>query len=206
MIRPQGWRSSTDLSRCQAHLHACQELRIYELAEKRLGLGFLQISQLRGHPALGSETQRRLRRQAPFRGRAHVLCVHRMYGRRAPVRLSARVPWNEYRSALSKCIIQCQSSVAFQDIEGFVHPKMSVDRNACAEGDLLVPKARPSLRSLGHYSVKLVRRVVCLMLRHSLGPAPHNSLARSDILRLCRPMNMNSSKYWSVISACWIAC
>lgn len=54
-----------------------------------------------------------------------------------------KVPGDEYRSALFKsvrCIVQCQNSAAFQDVEGFVHPEMSVDLNACAEGDLLGPQ------------------------------------------------------------------
>ena len=52
------------------------------------------------------------------------------------------VPGDEYRSALLKrvrCIVQCQSSAAFQNVEGFVHPEMPVDRNACAQDDLLGP-------------------------------------------------------------------
>src|SRR6476620_10063729 len=37
---------------------------------------------------------------------------------------------NEYRSALLKlvsCIVQCENSAAFQNVEDFVHPQMSVD-------------------------------------------------------------------------------
>ena len=54
-----------------------------------------------------------------------------------------RVPGYEYRSALLKNvwhIVQCQNSAAFQDEEGFVHPEMSVDRNARAEHYLLGPQ------------------------------------------------------------------
>ena len=47
---------------------------------------------------------------------------------------------NEYRSALPKmvlCIVQCENSAAFQNVEGFVHPKVSVYRNARTDRHLL---------------------------------------------------------------------
>ena len=50
------------------------------------------------------------------------------------------VPGNEYRSALPKrvlCIVQCENSAAFQNVEGFVHPKVSVYRNAHTDRHLL---------------------------------------------------------------------
>jgi hypothetical protein len=47
---------------------------------------------------------------------------------------------NEYRSALPKgvlCIVQCENSAAFQNVESFVHPKVSVYRNARTDRHLL---------------------------------------------------------------------
>ena len=47
---------------------------------------------------------------------------------------------NEYRSALAKrvlCIVQGKNSAAFQDVEGFVHLKVPVHRNARADRHLL---------------------------------------------------------------------
>ena len=47
---------------------------------------------------------------------------------------------NEYRSALPKrvlCIVQCENSAAFQNVEGFVHTKVSVYRNARTDRHLL---------------------------------------------------------------------
>jgi hypothetical protein len=50
------------------------------------------------------------------------------------------IPGNEYRSALPKrvlCIVQSENSAAFQNIEGFVHPKVPVYRNARTDRHLL---------------------------------------------------------------------
>ena len=50
---------------------------------------------------------------------------------------------NEYRSALPKrvlCIVQCENSAAFQNVEGFVHLQVSVDRNTCTGRHLLRPQ------------------------------------------------------------------
>ena len=47
---------------------------------------------------------------------------------------------NEYRSALPKrvlYVVQCENSAAFQNVEGFVHPKVSVYRNARTDRHLL---------------------------------------------------------------------
>jgi len=47
---------------------------------------------------------------------------------------------NEYRSTLLewvRLIIQYECSAAFQDVEGFVHLEVSVDRDARADRDLL---------------------------------------------------------------------
>ena len=47
---------------------------------------------------------------------------------------------NEYRSTLPKkvlCIVQCENSAAFQNVEGFVHAKVSVYRNARTDRHLL---------------------------------------------------------------------
>ena len=62
-----------------------------------------------------------------------------MIGIREPV---PRVPGYEIVPPFSKvrCIVQCQNPVAFQDEEGFVHPEMSVDRNARTEHYLLGPQ------------------------------------------------------------------
>jgi len=37
--------------------------------------------------------------------------------------------------------LRVENSAAFQDVEGFVHPEMSVDRNARAERHLLGPQS-----------------------------------------------------------------
>jgi len=50
---------------------------------------------------------------------------------------------NEYCCALIKTvrgIVQCENSTAFQNVEGFVHPKVSVDRNAPTGRQLLGPQ------------------------------------------------------------------
>ena len=60
-----------------------------------------------------------------------------MIGVREPM---PSIPGNEYRCALFKrvsCIVQYENSAASQDVEGFVHPQVSVDRNARADGHLL---------------------------------------------------------------------
>ena len=60
-----------------------------------------------------------------------------MIGIREPM---PRVLGDEYRSALFKRvthIVQYENSAAFQNVEGFVHLEMSVDRNACADRHLL---------------------------------------------------------------------
>ncbi len=54
-----------------------------------------------------------------------------------------RVLGDEYRSAFLKnvtYIVQYENSAAFQNAEGFIHFQVSVDRNACTEGDLLGPQ------------------------------------------------------------------
>ena len=54
-----------------------------------------------------------------------------------------RVFGNEYRSALLKRvthIVQYENSAAFQNVEGFVHLEVSVDRNACTDRHLLGPQ------------------------------------------------------------------
>ena len=58
-----------------------------------------------------------------------------------------RIPGNEYRSApLERVsyIVQCKTSAAFQNVEGFVHPQVSVNRNTRTNQHLLIPKARLS--------------------------------------------------------------
>src|SRR5262249_29668876 len=53
------------------------------------------------------------------------------------------VLWDVDRSALLKpvrCVIQDKRSAAFQDVEGFVHLEVSVDRNACTNRHLLRPQ------------------------------------------------------------------
>ena len=47
---------------------------------------------------------------------------------------------NQYRSALPKrvlYVVQCENSAAFQNVKGFVHPKVSVYRNARTDRHLL---------------------------------------------------------------------
>jgi len=53
-----------------------------------------------------------------------------------------RVLGDEYGSALLKrmpYIVQFENSTSFQNVEGFVHMEVSVDRNACTERHLLGP-------------------------------------------------------------------
>lgn len=50
---------------------------------------------------------------------------------------------NEYRPALLKWvsrIVQYEISASFQNVEGFVHPEVSVDRDACTDRHLLGPQ------------------------------------------------------------------
>ena len=50
---------------------------------------------------------------------------------------------DEYRSALLKrvsYIVQDEDSAAFQNVEGFVHLEVSVDRNPCTDHHLLGPQ------------------------------------------------------------------
>jgi hypothetical protein len=50
------------------------------------------------------------------------------------------VSWNENRSALLKRvrhIVQRDNPTAFQNVEGFIHLEVSVNRNACTERHLL---------------------------------------------------------------------
>jgi hypothetical protein len=55
------------------------------------------------------------------------------------------IPGNEYRSALLErvsCIVQCENSAAFQNVEGFVHQQVSVDRNTRTDRHLLSPQGK----------------------------------------------------------------
>ena len=55
------------------------------------------------------------------------------------------IPGNEYRSTLLEgvlCIVQCENSAAFQNVEGFVHLQVSVDRNARTDRHLLSTQAK----------------------------------------------------------------
>lgn len=50
---------------------------------------------------------------------------------------------NEYRPVLLKWvsrIVQYEISASFQNVEGFVHPEVSVDRDACTDRHLLGPQ------------------------------------------------------------------
>jgi hypothetical protein len=38
------------------------------------------------------------------------------------------------------CIVQYEISAGFPNVEGFVHPEVSVDRNACTDRHLLRPQ------------------------------------------------------------------
>ena len=63
-----------------------------------------------------------------------------MIGIRKPM---PRVLGDEYRSALLErvtSIVQNENSAAFQNIEGFVHLQVSVDRNSCTGRHLLGPQ------------------------------------------------------------------
>src|ERR1700736_6471994 len=54
-----------------------------------------------------------------------------------------RVLGDEYGSALLKrmpYIVQYENSASFQNVEGFVHLEVSVDRNACTDRHLLGPQ------------------------------------------------------------------
>ena len=65
-----------------------------------------------------------------------------MVGVRKPM---PRVSGDEYCSALLKrvlCVVQCENSAAFQNVERFVHVQMSMDRNARTECHLLGPQAK----------------------------------------------------------------
>ena len=60
-----------------------------------------------------------------------------MAHRKGSDRLVPSILRNEYRSALPKrvsSIVQRENSAAFQNIEGFVDPQVSVDRNAAPTG------------------------------------------------------------------------
>src|SRR5258708_40326303 len=61
------------------------------------------------------------------------------------------IPGNEYRSALLErvsYIVQCKNSAAFQNVEGFIHPEVSVDRNARTDRHLLSPQGK-TVRACG---------------------------------------------------------
>ena len=63
-----------------------------------------------------------------------------MIGIRKPM---PRVLGDEYGSALLKrmpYIVQYENSASFQNVEGFVHLEVSVDRNACTDRHLLGPQ------------------------------------------------------------------
>ena len=64
-----------------------------------------------------------------------------MFGIRKPV---PGVSGNEYRRTFLKRvvrIVQRENSATFQNVEGFVHVQVSMNRNAGAEGHLLRPQA-----------------------------------------------------------------
>ena len=62
---------------------------------------------------------------------------------------------NEYRPALLKWvsrIVQYEISASLQNVEGFVHPEVSVDRDACtdrhllgSQGEIVGARAEPTL-------------------------------------------------------------
>ena len=63
-----------------------------------------------------------------------------MIGIRKPM---PRVLGDKYRSALLervRCVVQYENSATFQNVEGFVHLEVSVDRNARTDCHLLSPQ------------------------------------------------------------------
>jgi len=89
------------------------------------------------------------------------------------------IPGNEYRSALLEWvsyIVQCENSAAFQNVEGFIHPQVSVGRNARTDRHLLSPQGK-TVRACGGADLdEDVAGVAKMNEMFALGGAKHISL------------------------------
>src|SRR6266852_7548702 len=95
-----------------------------------------------------------------------------------------RVFGNEYRSALLKrvtYIVQYENSAAFQNVEGFVHLEVSVDRNACTDRHLLGPQGEIVGACGGADLDKDLAMVAKMNEMFAFGSAEHISLWRRGL-------------------------
>ena len=101
-----------------------------------------------------------------------------MIGIRKPM---PRVLGDEYRTAFLKrvtYIVQYENSAAFQNVEGFVHLQVSVDRNACTDRHLLGPQSEIVGACGGADLDKDVAMVAKMNEMFAFGGAEHISLWR----------------------------
>src|SRR3954471_23099405 len=78
-------------------------------------------------------------------------------------------------------IVQCENSAAFQNVEGFIHPEVSVDRNARTDRHLLSPQGK-NVRACGGTDLdEDIAGVAKMYEMFAFGGAEHISLRRRSL-------------------------